>query len=122
VFPLAGTVLILMTLHSAPAPPTRPSSLPGLYLAYGIVHALDAHSTLHALHRADRREGNPLLPTSPLALLAVKAAGVTSTILLSEYLWTHGHRRTAVVTLVLVTTITGITAAHNYSLARHAGT
>jgi hypothetical protein len=47
----------------------------------------------------------------------VKAASVTSTILLSEYLWKHGHRRTAVVTLLFANIATAAVVAHNYTLA-----
>jgi hypothetical protein len=119
VFPLAGTLVVLV-LHSTPAAATRPRLLPVLYLTQATLQALDLHSTLQALEHGNTREANPLvrrMAGTPSALLAVKVAGVTSTILLSEYLWKHGHRRTAVITLALVNTATAIAVAHNYALA-----
>jgi hypothetical protein len=118
VFPLAGTLVVLVL--STPAAATRPRLLPVLYLTQATLQLLDAHSTLQALSRTGTREANPLMRRmagTPSALLAVKVAGVTSTILLSEYLWKHGHRRTAVITLALVNTATAIAVAHNYALA-----
>jgi hypothetical protein len=58
--------------------PGRPSArLVPLYVAYGTLQALDAHST-HAARRSGKtREANPLLRDvahNPAALIAVKAA------------------------------------------------
>jgi hypothetical protein len=112
---LAG-LIVLAALVATPAP-TRPALLPALYVAQAALQGLDAHSTLRALEHGGTREGNPLLRGvvgQPAALLAVKVAGVTSTILLAERLWKKGHRRTAVVTLLVVNSVTAVAVAHNY--------
>lgn len=113
--PLAG--LVVLASLAAPPAATRPSLLPALYVAQGALQALDLHSTLQALAHGGTREGNPLLRGvvgHPSALLAVKVAGVASTILLSEYLWRRGHRRMAVVTLLVVNSLTAVAVAWNY--------
>lgn len=111
--------MVMAVLYGSPAVVTRPSLLPGLYLTYATLHALDVHSSLQALGHSGTREANPLLKgmRAP-GLVAVKVASVTSTILLTEYLWKTGHRRMAVVTLLVINIGTGIVVVHNYQLTR----
>lgn len=111
---LLADVALVLTLSPAPV---RPSVLPVLYLTHGVLQALDAHSTITALAGADTREGNPLLRgvvAHPPAFIAVKAASVVSTVLLAEYLWKRGYRRTAVVTVLVINVLMAGVVAHNY--------
>lgn len=64
----------------------RPRILVPLYASFAALQALDAHSTLAALH-AGHREANPLMrgiADRPAALLAVKAAVACTTIYVAE--------------------------------------
>ena len=108
-------VALVLTLSPVPV---RPSVLPALYVTQGILQALDVHSTLSALSNGQTREANPILRGVigyPPGLIAVKAAGALSTMLLTEYLWKRkGYRRTAVLTMLAINLLTAVVVVHNY--------
>jgi hypothetical protein len=74
----------------APQPaPRRPGALVPLYVSFGTLQVLDAHSTARALEYG-AVEANPALrgiAGNQVALLAVKAAGTTGLIIASEKIW-----------------------------------
>lgn len=97
---------------------TRPAVLPALYVATAVTQALDAHSTMTALH-AGAQEANPFMRTatsSPGAFLAIKAGAAAGTILLAEKMWPR-NRAGAIATMVALNSVTCIIAAHNYAVA-----
>jgi hypothetical protein len=80
----------------------RPSALVALYVSYAGLQALDAVTTLRALH-AGASEQNPLVRRAadhPGALLGVKAGVAVGTIYLTERLWKRN--RAAAVALMAV--------------------
>ena len=82
---------------------TRPAVLPALYVATAVTQALDAHSTMTALH-AGAQEANPFMRTatsSPGAFLAIKAGAAAGTVLLAEKMWPR-NRAGAIATMVAV--------------------
>jgi hypothetical protein len=101
--------------------PTRSDGVSRIvvYAGYGVLQALDVHSTLRAL---DNRgvEGNPLLrsiASSPAALISVKAASTVGVIYFIERL----RKKNATAALVLsigVTSLQAVVVAHNYRVAR----
>jgi len=97
---------------------TRPAVLPALYVATAVAQALDAHSTMMALH-AGAQEANPFMQkatSSPGAFLAIKAGAAAGTILLAEKMWPR-NRAGAIATMVALNSVTCIIAAHNYAVA-----
>ncbi len=99
---------------------SRPALLVPLYVSFGALQALDAHSTLTAIDRGFR-EMNPIIsPTagSPGALIAAKAAASVATIAGAEVLWRR-NRLAAVITMIAINAGYAAVVAHNYhSLSR----
>jgi hypothetical protein len=87
-----GIPLADQALPPRPAPPAgprRPGALVPLYVSFGTLQVLDAHSTARALKNG-AVEANPALrgiAGNQAALLAVKAAGTTGLIFASEKIW-----------------------------------
>ena len=96
----------------------RPGVLPALYVSFGALQALDAHSTLRALDRG-QAEGNPVMRgivSQPAAVVGLKAATTAGTILLTEKLWRR-HRTAAIVLMVAVNAGYLAIVTHNYRRA-----
>jgi hypothetical protein len=99
----------------APSRTDRPRVLPALYVSFGALQALDAHSTLRALGRG-QVEGNPVMrgiAAQPAAVVGVKAATAAGTIFLTEKLWRR-HRTAAIVLMVALNAGYAAVVAHNY--------
>jgi hypothetical protein len=97
----------------------RPASLLPLYLSYGVLQALDIHSTLDVLDSGGR-EGNALMTNvvrSPAAFVAVKAGAGAGIVLLTEKLWKR-NRTAAVLTMIGLNGAYATIVSHNYSLRR----
>jgi hypothetical protein len=107
----------------APSRTDRPLVLPALYVSFGALQALDAHSTLRALERG-QVEGNPVMrgiASQPAAVVGVKAATTAGTIFLTEKLWRR-HRTAAIVLMVAVNAGYAAVVAHNYRRGTAAAT
>ena len=105
----------LQVAHIQPRPPERPRLLIPLYVSFGALQALDAHSTLKAVDRG-YVEVNPLVaPTSKngAAMTAMKIAVTTFVIVGSEKLWRR-NRVAAVATIIAVNGAYAAIVAHNY--------
>jgi hypothetical protein len=103
---------------AARVPPRRPRSLVPLYITFGTLQALDAHSTLRGIS-SGQREANPVvngLAGRPGAVVAIKAATAATTILVTEQIWKR-NRLAAVATMVAVNSAYAVIAAHNYRMA-----
>jgi hypothetical protein len=86
-----------------PAEPPRPSLLVPLYVTFGALQAMDAHSTMQALH-GGAREQNPIIEPfgrNGAALFAIKSATTVGTIVLAEKL----RQRHPVKALVMMTAV-----------------
>lgn len=99
-------------------PRPRPSVLVPMYVSYGMLHALDVHSTLRGIH-SGAREANPLLRSvtgrGPL-FISVKAVSFAGTIYLVERLRKR-NPAAAVIVMVTLNTAYSFLVAHNYRVA-----
>ena len=89
---------------SKPRTAPRPALLIGMYVSYGLLQALDAESTIHALQTRKAYEGNPVLSpfaSNPAALAASKLALTGGTILGIDRL-RKSRRRLAMITMAVV--------------------
>jgi hypothetical protein len=89
-----------------------------LYVSYGILQALDVHSTTRAIERGGV-EGNPMMAGvagQPLAMSVLKAGGAAATIVLAERLRKRS-RVGAVLLMAGVNSVYGMVVAHNYRMA-----
>ena len=98
-----------------PVEPARPSLLVPLYVTFGALQGLDAHSTMRAIaHGA--HEANPFVAPfghNPAALVAMKAATTAGTIVLAERL-RRKHPLKAVVMMTAVNVAYAAIVAANY--------
>lgn len=103
----------------APSAVRRPTGLMPLYISFGALQGLDAHSTAAALRRG-AVEANPLMQgvaSHEVGLLALKAAGTTGLIFASEKLWKKNPA--AAVALMIASNSAMIwVVQHNYRAAR----
>jgi hypothetical protein len=93
---------------------TRPAILPALYASTVALQAYDVYSTRQALARG-AQEANPLMQGvvgNTGALIAVKAAVATSTIVAAERLW-QTNKPAAIAVLVASNGVAAIVAARN---------
>jgi hypothetical protein len=105
--------------NGTPAAPKRPAALVPLYVGFGALQALDAHSTLTSMSNG-AYEVNPLMrgaAASPTAVLAVKAATAAGVVALTERLWRH-NRTAAVLTMVGLNSAYAAMVVHNYGAGR----
>jgi hypothetical protein len=97
-----------------------PRALVPLYVSYGVLQALDVHSTRAGLRSGRARETNPLLKGvahSSAGMIAIKAAATASVIYGTERLWKK-NRLAAVLVIVGVNSATAIVVARNYKVGR----
>ncbi len=124
---LAAAVLLALLMGSsyAAAEPgesggrDRPAALVPLYLTFGGLQVLDAHSTLSAVNLG-ARETNPLVRQalgSPAGMLALKSGAAVGVVLLTEKLRKR-NRTAAVLTMIAINSAYVTIAAHNYRTAR----
>jgi hypothetical protein len=96
-------------LPPSPRQTERGPLLPVLYTGFGVLQALDAHSTLRAVD-AGHREANPMMApfaNQPAAMIGVKAATAAGTIYMVDRL----ARRNRVAATVLMVALNGAYAA-----------
>lgn len=89
--------------------------LPALYVGFGVLQALDAHSTLRAVE-GGHRERNPVvapLAHRPGAMVGLKAATTAGTIYLAHRLGRR-NRVAAIVLMVAMNSAYGAIVAANY--------
>jgi hypothetical protein len=87
-----------------------------MYVSYGLLQALDAESTIHALRTRKAYEGNPVLSpfaSNPAALSAFKLGLTGGTILGIDRL-RKSNRRLAMITLAVVNGGYACVVARNY--------
>jgi hypothetical protein len=87
-----------------------------LYVSYGLLQALDAQSTIRALHSGAAHEGNPLLSpfaAHPAALATFKLGLTGGTIYGIDRLY-KSHRRLAVITLATINSGYACIVQRNY--------
>jgi hypothetical protein len=111
---------------AAPAPRLAPAAMSSrrgvlipLYASFAALQALDAHSTLRAIHRG-AVEQNPMLRSianNPTALFAVKAGVAASTIVLADKLRDRS-RVGAIVLMAGLNSLYATVVAHNYAAVR----
>ncbi|HXW04272.1 MAG TPA: DUF5658 family protein [Vicinamibacterales bacterium] len=97
----------------------RPAALLPLYVSFGALQALDAHSTSRALSNG-AVEANPAMRPftgSTAGMLAVKAAATTGIIYASERMWKR-NRTAAVVFMVAANSAMIWVVQHNYRAVR----
>ena len=90
-----------------------------LYVSFAALQALDVHSTLRALTRDGAREANRLMAgvvRSPVAFLALKAAGGAGIIYLTERVWKR-NRTGAIVLMAAFNSLYAAVVANNYRVA-----
>jgi len=99
----------------------RPALLLPLYVSFGALQVLDAHSTLRATtHGA--REANPMIGAlldKPNAFVAAKIGVAVSTVIVTERLWKQ-NRTAAVLTMIALNGAYAAIVAHNYAIEAHA--
>jgi hypothetical protein len=103
-------------LVSKPRTARRPALLIGLYVSYGLLQALDAQSTIRALHSGAGHEGNPLLSpfaAHPAALATFKLGLTGGTIYGIDRLY-KSHRRLAMITLATINSGYACIVQRNY--------
>jgi hypothetical protein len=107
-------------VESQPAIGTnRPGALMPLYVSFGALQVLDAHSTSRALARGGV-EANPVmkgLAGNRAGMLAVKAAGTAGVIYASEKMWKK-NKTAAVIFMVASNAAMAWVVQHNYRAGR----
>jgi Domain of unknown function (DUF5658) len=104
--------------------PSRPDTPPpratlALYSSFGVLQALDVHSTHRALGRGGR-EANPIMGTmagSPMLMAGVKAGATVGIIYLSEKLRKR-NRTAAMVVMVALNSTYAVVVSRNYAIGR----
>jgi hypothetical protein len=97
----------------------RPGALVPLYVSFGALQVLDAHSTSRALGRGGV-EANPVMKGiagNQAGMLAVKAAGTAGVIFASEKMWKK-NRTAAVIFMVASNAAMAWVVQHNYRAGR----
>ena len=97
----------------------RPGALIPLYVSFGALQVLDAHSTSRALVRGGV-EANPVMKGiagNQAGMLAVKAAGTAGVIFASEKMWKK-NKTAAVIFMVASNAAMAWVVQHNYRAGR----
>ena len=100
---------------ASPAPAELPRVLLPLYVSFGLLQVVDAHSTLRAV-RGGAVERNPLmapLSSNPGGMFAVKGATAAGMVVLAEKL-RRRHPATAVAVMVAINAAYAAIVAANY--------
>ena len=123
---VAAVVLVLLMCASrvgaepnASVVSGRPAALVPLYLTFGGLQVLDAHSTLNAVG-VGARETNPLVRQAlgnTASMLALKSGAAVGVVLLTEKLWPR-NRTAAVLSMIAINSAYATIAAHNYRTAQ----
>jgi hypothetical protein len=114
---------MLLTPLSSYAPNVkRPAALPALYVALGVMQAMDIYSTSAAL-KAGAKEANPT--AAPFAgntgsMIGLKAATMAGTIFFSERMW-KTNKVGAIVMMAAINSATAAVSMHNMQNAKLAG-
>lgn len=93
----------------------RPRPLTSLYVSFAALQGLNAHSALPSV-RGTADEMNPVVATygtTPVKMLAIKAATTAGTIYLCEKLW-RKNRAAALVVMIGLNSALAVATAHNY--------
>src|SRR6266702_3971308 len=104
------------TPESKPHSVRRSPLLIGLFVSYGVLQALDAQSTVRALHSGSAREGNPLVhpfSAQPAAFVAFKGGLAAGTIFGTDRLY-KSRPRLAMITLAAINAGYVFVVARNY--------
>jgi len=116
---IGAAFLLLTTATAAHAdgdePQRRPAALPGLYAASAFLHSFDTYSTLTA-NRRGLRESNPIVRPflgNPGAFIGMKAGTAIFSITAAEWMWKRGHRREAVLTMIVTDGMMAFVAQRN---------
>jgi hypothetical protein len=91
-----------------------------MYVGLAGLQAYDGYSTIRGL-RTNLTEQNPLVDgvaKHPTAFWTIKAASTITMIYFAERMWRDGHKKEAIVTLVVANVATGIAATRNASFLR----
>jgi hypothetical protein len=105
-------------LVAAPRP-QRPAALVPLYISFGVLQALDGHSTFRALENG-AVEANPLMKgvaDSAVGMAAVKAAAGASVIFATERMWKR-NKVAAVLFMTATNSAMAWVVQHNHRVAR----
>ena len=97
---------------------SAPSAFPRMYVAFGLLQAVDAHSTIVTL-KGGAKEANPLiggLAGNPAALVAVKAASAAGTLYCVERL-RKKNRVAAAVTMAALNSAYAVVVMNNARVA-----
>jgi hypothetical protein len=114
---VASAQMMAATTHEPALEGTPRGLQPALYAGLITLQALDTHSTLRAVD-AGYREQNPLVRWTvdhPLALVGLKAAASTATILVAERIRKR-HPKRAVAFMAAVNAAYALVVVHNYSV------
>ena len=99
-------------------PAQRPAVLPALYVGSALLQAFDAYSTMKAINLGGT-EANPIMKgaaSSPAAMIGVKAAVTTASILAAERMWKNHNPTGAIVTMLASNGFMAWVAMHNASV------
>jgi hypothetical protein len=117
--PAAATAIVPAEREVAKHAPSDRRILLPLYVSFGALQMLDAHSTLRAID-AGGTEQNPLMrgvASHPAALVALKAGVAASTIVLAEKV--RGRSRVgAIVLMAALNSVYTAVVVHNYQTVR----
>ena len=100
-------------------PPSRPPALIPMYVSFGLLQLIDAHSTTRAL-KGGAVESNPLMKDvvgNRASLFAVKAGGTAVAIYAAERLWPR-NRVAAVGFMIAANAGISWVVQHNYQVVR----
>jgi hypothetical protein len=99
----------------APAPASRGSWLPALYVGLGGLNVVDGYTTMRGLARG-ATEANPLMRGiggHSAALWAVKGGATAGSVYLAERLWRQNRRGAAIAVMALSNGMMAVVAANN---------
>ena len=99
-------------------PAKRPAALPALYAGSVLLQSFDAYSTMKAISLGGT-EANPIMKgaaSNPAAMIGVKAAVTTASILAAERMWKNHNPTGAIVTMLASNGFMAWVAMHNASV------
>jgi ABC-type uncharacterized transport system permease subunit len=101
-----------------PQDSSPPRSALALYASFGVLQALDMHSTHRALAHGGR-EANPIVNSvgTPMLMVGLKAGATTGIIFLSEKLRKR-NRVAAMLVMVALNSTYAVVVSNNYAIGR----